>query len=349
MASVVKAGWLIVVLLLVACSTPEPPTVTLTGNTMGSQWSVTLLPPLGVALSEKHSAALRQGIQVQFERVDQQMSTWKPNSDISRFNRAPANTWQSVPSELFAVLQRALVLAEQTRGAFDPTVGALVNLWGFGAQGGAHQPPDEQAIQQALNRVGWQKIRLDKDKQAVYQPGGVQLDLSAIAKGFAVDQASEWLLDQGVEHFLVNLSGELRASGHNARQQPWHVAVEKPDAAVAQATSQDVTPYVLRLSNQSVATSGDYRHRFEHDGQQYSHHLDARTGLPVPYEVASVTVVADQCVVADPLGTTLTVMGADAGMAWARQHDLAVMMLVRRADGELVQRMTPAFERLLEQ
>lgn len=309
---------------------------------MGSKWTVTLIVP-----SNANVQKLKAGVQAQFDRIDQQMSTWKADSDLSRFNRAPAGTWQALPLAFFRVLTQALKLAEQTQGAFDPTIGPVVELWGFGATGTKHRPPSDAEIAQALAKVGWQKVKLDTSQQRVYQAGGVQLDLSAIAKGFAVDEVSRWLSTQGVEHFLVNLSGEMRAQGLNAQHSAWQVAVERPNTAVAEAKGEDTMPYVIALDNQSVATSGDYRHRFTHEGNTYSHHLDPRTGYPVPYEVASVTVVADQCVDADPLGTTLTVLGAKKGMAWAHKNNLAVLMLVRTENNEFEELMTSAFEKLL--
>lgn len=348
MAFCVSAWWRIfslffLLLLLAACSKAADGLPSLTGYTMGSRWSVTLKIPAG-----SHREALRAGIQARFDAIDQQMSTWKSDSDVSRFNNAPANSWQSFPDKLFLVLQQALALAGATQGAFDPTVGSLVDLWGFGPAKRERQAPDEAAIQQALTTVGWQRIRLDAAQKRAFQPGGVRLDLSAIAKGFAVDDVSEWLLSQGVENFLVDLSGELRAHGSNAQGMAWRVAVERPGAAVASAKASDLTPYVIELRNRAVATSGDYRHSFSDQGRHYSHHIDPRSGRPVPYEVASVTVIAERCVEADPLGTTLTVMGADAGMAWAQQRGLAVLMLVHTEGDKLEQRMTPAFRQLLD-
>ena len=325
--------------LLVAVAAPAKasPLQQLRGRTMGTTWSVQVVLPPAVSAKE-----LQFGIQAELDRVDGQMSTYKPASDLSRFNRAPGGTWQTLPPEFFRVLQYALQLAKESDGAYDPTVGPLVNLWGFGPDQRPRQPPTAAAIAQAKARVGWWKLKLDPASQRAWQPGGIYVDLSAVAKGFGVDQVGRYLQGMGVQSWLVEVGGELKAHGRTPGGMPWRVGIERPDAAVAAVSNASELVRTIQLDDRAIATSGDYRHVFEDDGRFYSHHIDPRTGWPVAHEVASVSVLADDCMRADPLGTTLSVLGAERGMAYARRHALAVLMIVRTARG-FEQRMSPAF------
>jgi thiamine biosynthesis lipoprotein len=307
------------------------------GRTMGTTWSV-----LAELSRGQSTEVLQQGIQAELDRVDGQMSTYKPGSDLSRFNRAPAGTWQQLPPEFFTVLRHALELAKDSDGAYDPTVGPLVNLWGFGPDQRPRQPPTAQAIAAAQARVGWWKLQADPATRRVRQPGGVYLDLSAVAKGYGVDQVARYLQRIGVGAYLVEVGGELRAHGRKPDGSAWRVGIERPDAAAGAVVDADELIDTVTLDERAIATSGDYRHVFEDGGRYYSHHIDPRSGYPVPHEVASVSVLASDCMQADPLGTTLSVMGADKGMAFAQAHGLAVLMVVRTPQG-FVQRMSPAF------
>ncbi len=309
---------------------------------MGTTWSVQASLPSG-----QSAQVVQRGIQAELDRVDGQMSTYKPDSALSRFNRAPAGSWQPLPPEFFSVLQHALQLAKDSDGAYDPTVGPLVNLWGFGPDQRPRQPPTAQAIAAAKARVGWQRLQLDVARHRARQPGGAYLDLSAVAKGFGVDQVGRYLERLGVDAWLVEVGGELKAHGRKPDGNAWRVGIERPDAAAGPVMSVDELIDTIELDNRAIATSGDYRHVFEDHGRYYSHHIDPRSGQPVPHEVASVSVLAVDCMQADPLGTALSVMGADRGMAYARKHDLAVLMIVRTAEG-FEQRLSPAFAASLQ-
>jgi thiamine biosynthesis lipoprotein len=325
------------ILLAVAAPVAAAPLQRLDGRTMGTTWSVQLELP-----SDRSADELRRGIQSELDRVDGQMSTYKPQSDLSRFNRAPADSWQTLPPEFFGVLQHALQLAKDSEGAYDPTVGPLVNLWGFGPDQRPHQPPTAAAIAQAKARIGWWKLKLDPAGRRARQPGGVYVDLSAVAKGYGVDQVGRYLQRMGVHVWLVEVGGELKAHGSKPDGTLWRVGIERPDAAAGAVIAADELVRTIELHDRTIATSGDYRHVFEDNGHFYSHHIDPRSGWPVPHEVASISVLADDCMQADPLGTTLSVLGAERGMAYAREHGLAVLMIVRTADG-FEQRMSPAF------
>lgn len=325
---------LLCLFLLPACQPPAQ-LHTLSGPTMGTSWSVKVvgLPP-GMTLP-----ALQTDLELLLDMVNRQMSTYRPDSDISRFNQADAQSWQVLPEDFYRVLDYALRLAGDTGGAYDPTVGPLVNLWGFGPDKPVLQAPDEAALAAARARIGWQRIRLDGERRAALQPGGLYLDLSSVAKGFAVDKLAEYLAARGLDNYLVEVGGELRASGHKADGSPWRVAVEKPLPGVREVER------VLSLTSGAVATSGDYRNFFEQDGEVYSHIVDPRTSYPVSHLTASVTVLADTCMEADALATALTVLGPDEGLVFADARQLAVLFIVRTDEG-LREVSSQAFQQL---
>lgn len=329
------------VLALAGCASAPAPT-TLRGPTMGTTWSVKLVVP-----AQRSTEELQRGIQREVDAVVAQMSTYETDSDLSRYNRAPAGTWQTLPPEFFGVLDYALALARDTGGAYDPTVGPLVNLWGFGPGSRLHEVPSDAAIAAARECVGYARIELDPATRRAMQPGNVYVDLSSVAKGFGTDQIARYLEREGVANYLVDISGELRAHGHRPDGSDWQVGIEKPGAAAGAASAENEIQRVIRLRDKSMATSGDYRHFFEDAGRYFSHHIDPRTGRPVEHRIASVTTIADDCMHADSIGTALMVLGEDAGLAYARERGLAVLMLVRDGDG-FVERTTPAFDALME-
>lgn len=322
---------------LVACAEVAPALQQAQGQTMGTTWSVQWASPRGLAAD-----AVQRGIQAELDRVDGQMSTYKPQSALSRFNHAPAGSWQMLPPEFFTVLQHALQLARESDGAYDPTIGPLVDLWGFGPDRRPRHPPSSAAIATAKARVGWWKLKLDPVTRRAWQPGGVSVDLSSVAKGYGVDQVGRYLQRVGVTAYLVEVGGELKGHGRKPDGTAWRVGIEQPDAAAGAVTDAEQPVRALTLRDRAIATSGDYRHVYEDGGRFYSHHIDPRSGYPVPHEVASVSVLAKDCLQADPLGTTLSVLGAARGMAYAKEHRLAVLMIVRTARG-FEQRLSPAF------
>ena len=286
---------------------------------------------------------LHAAIQSQLDCVVAQMSTWEVDSDINRFNRLDAGSWQVLPPEFFAVLHYALETANASDGVYDPTVGPLVDAWGFGAAARARQVPDTQALSDARKRVGWQRVVLQAENSSALQPGGVQLDLSAIAKGYGVDCVARCLRERGIDSALVEVGGELYGYGRKLDGSPWQVLVESSSDEAADDTRP---PRVIALDGRAIATSGDRWHAFEQDGVRYSHTLDPRSGHPVRHAPAAVTVVADNAMHADAWATALTVMGVDAGFAFAQHQQLAARFMVRR-DGQWVECMTDAFLALL--
>lgn len=324
------------------------------GATMGTRWHASVAAAPGADLHPLHD-----GVQACLDRVVAQMSTWERDSDISRYNRAPPGSWQALPRPFFDVLREALAIAAASEGAFDPSVGPLVEAWGFGPGGDGGHVPDEEALAQARVRAGWQRIALDPVGQRVLQPGGTALDLSGIAKGHGVDAVVDWLQARGVPAALVEVGGELRGYGRKPDGSAWKVLAEAwPDAdrdgdgdgggagAPGDAQRDAAAACVIELDDAAVATSGDHWHRFEHGGRLYSHTIDPRSGAPVAHAPAAVTVVAGTALAADAWATALTVLGPDAGLALAQARGLAARWVMRAADGLRVQATDAFLQRL---
>lgn len=304
------------------------------GQTMGTTWSVRLVAPPTADAQALTAMARRE-----LDGVVRQMSPWEPLSDLSRYNRAAPGGWTALPPAFAQVLRAALEIAEQTDGAFDPTLGALVDLWGFGPRPFSGAPPESRDLARARETAGWRRIVLDGD--SLFQPGGLRLDLNGIAKGFAVDQVAAALDRAGVRSYLVEVGGELRGTGAKPDGQPWWVELERPP------TANDGLRTLVALHGLSVATSGDYRRFFEHDGRRYAHTLDPATAAPVAHPTVSVTVLDASCLRADAYATALTVMAPDAALAFATAHGLAAMILARGPAG-LEERLSPALSAMLD-
>jgi thiamine biosynthesis lipoprotein len=308
----------------------------LRGLTMGTSWQVQCY--VNTRQSEE---SLQAGIQTQLDEVVAQMSPWEEDADITRFNRAPAHSWHVLPPEFFKVLQHSLFVAEQTGGAYDPNIGQLANLWGFGPAGKISIAPDEIAIQGALRSGNWQQIQINKDNQSVKQSGHIQLDLCSTAKGFGVDQVARYLQQMDIESYLVEVGGELRGLGCKPDGQPWWVSLED----IAEQVQE--TNHVVALHGLSIATSGDTNRYFMHEGKRYSHTIDPRTGYPIEHGVAAVTVLHAECMIADALATAMTVMGLDAGMQYAKRLHAAARFVVREENGFRTY-MSPAFLAMMD-
>ena len=304
---------------------------------MGTTWSVRSVAPAGI-----DDAALTAAVRTELDAVIAAFSPWDRTSEISRFNAAPAGIW-ALSQTFWTVLDASMNLADDTDGAVDPTLGALVDLWGFGPSGarvGAVLPSDEE-VAAALAVSGWQKLRLNRDARGAMQPGGMKLDFAGIAKGHAVDRVSEALTRLGATSHLVEIGGEMRGQGVKPDGQPWWIGLEEPPGAPSVRT-------VAALVDIAVATSGDWRRAFEHDGRLYPHTIDGRTGRPIDNGVTSVTVFHASAMTADAWATALTVLGPDGGPATAEAYDLAAQMVVRTADG-VVEHLTPAFVAMMDE
>jgi thiamine biosynthesis lipoprotein len=314
-----------------------PGLLSISGETMGTHWVVRL-----AGVPRERLPLLQAAVESVFERVIAQMSGWSPESSVSRYNRAPGGTWHELPEGFAEVLEAALELARETGGAFDPAVGPLVALWGFGPAPRRTTPPHAQAINAALRHCGWQRLRLAGTNPCLLlQPGGLQLDLSGIAKGYAVDRAAVSLQALGVEHCLVEIGGELAARGRRPDGSAWRVGIEEPSLQLG-GNALIAVP----LADAAIATSGNRWHGFEHEGRRYSHTIDPRSGWPVAAELASVTVVDRSCMRADALATALLVLGIEEGSAFAEGHGIAAMFLEHCVEGVAATR-TSAFEKVL--
>lgn len=285
---------------------------------MGTNWSVK------ISANRDAVPGLQPGIQRVLDDIVTQMSHWQPDSHLSRYNGAAAGTWHVLPEAFWQVMTAGVDIARETAGAFDPTSGALIDAWGFGPDA-HHAVPSADVIRQAREACGWHKLQWDEPRRALWQPGGIRLDLSGIAKGFAVDAVSTFLVEQDVRDHLIDIGGELRGTGRRPDGSPWRVAVQGPVAI------ENPSGIIVPLGNQAVATSGDYLRFFEQAGKRFSHTIDPRLGRPVPDDVASVTVAHAQCMLADAYATALTVMGADKGFEFACSSELAALFLIRRA------------------
>lgn len=299
---------------------------------MGTTWHVSYISPRRGPGPD----LLQQGIETQLERVNRSMSTYLDDSEISRFNALAPNTWFKPSPEFFSVLTTALDVGGNSEGAYDVTVAPLVALWGFGHEGLIEVPPAPQEIAALMGRVGQGNIQLDTENRSVMKMRDLSLDFSSLAKGYGVDRVAQWLLEQGVERFMVEVGGELRLSGLSGRGDPWRIAIEQPES------SEYSVAGALSLTDVAVATSGDYRNYFEVGGRRYSHSIDPRTGYPVMHDLVSVTVVHTSAMIADAWATALIVLGAEQAMTVALAQGLAVYFIRRTEDG-FVHSYTPLF------
>lgn len=291
---------------------------TLHGSTMGTRYSVVFYMQSGVNVKAL-STALFNAV----DHVDQQMSTWKPASNLNRLNSAQVDTWVDVPSELMTVLAASIQIEQATNSAFDIGVGDVVSAWGFGPP--ASNSAGVQNI--AGSRPTWtptsQVLELDAAKRRVRKSASIKLDLSGIAKGFGVDEMAHVMNEFGLESWLVGIDGEMRAKGVKPDGTMWAVAHERPERGVREAMG------VLELQDMAVATSGNYRHYIEVDGKTISHTMNPRTCAPLDNDVASVTVLAPTCMVADAWATALMVMGPEAGLEMGAAHKIEAIFVLK--------------------
>jgi thiamine biosynthesis lipoprotein len=275
------------------------------------------------------------------ERINGQMSTWRPDSELSRFNNSRDSEWFPVSSETAHVVETAAAVSELSDGAFDVTVGPLVNLWGFGPEGSDAGPPSDQRISATMERVGFRQVEVRGSPAALRKHNPeVYVDLSAIAKGFAVDEVVRLLGERRIRSYLVEIGGELRARGSKPDGSPWKIAIEQP------LPGERSIQAVIALRDNAIATSGDYRNYVEKDGKRYSHTVNPRSGRPIDHELASVSVIAGSAMRADALATAIMVMGPEEGYRLALREGLAVQLIVSSEDG-FQARATPRFEGFL--
>ncbi|MFC2140849.1 FAD:protein FMN transferase [Acidobacteriota bacterium] len=314
------------------------------GATMGTTYMVKIVKPNDEKFSSRDELTKRvtSDIENLLKKVNEEMSNWLKDSEISRFNRYKENQWFEVSPETAGVFTEALRVSSVSDGAFDITVGPLINLWGFGPDRTVKQIPGEEQINKVMEEIGYEKLSVRPSPPAIKKERpGIYCDLSAIAKGFGVDQVTGYLDFQGFSHYLVEIGGEVRAKGLNHKNQIWRVAVASPDP-------HGGSPYqkIIHLKDASMATSGDYFNYFEKDGVRYSHTIDPTTGKPITHKLASVTVIHESCMTADAMATAINVLGPEKGYELAIKENLAVFMIVRGKNGFL-ENMTSRFEEMM--
>lgn len=290
------------------------------GPTMGSSYSVKYVRSASGPTVEQARGEV-EGI---LAEIDRQMSTYRADSEVERFNALPAGRCMALPAPMLELVTFAGELSKDSSGAFDMTVEPLLNLWGFGPQSRGEQVPSAEAIAQVRAQVGQQHLSIHG--QELCKDAAVQLDFNSIAAGYAVDRVSARLAELGVASSLVEITGELKAVGRKPDGSPWRIAIEAPrdDRQVAQK--------IVSLDGLGVSTSGDYRNYFEKNGKRYSHTLDPKTGAPISHKLAAVTVVDASALRADGLSTLLMVLGPEAGEDYAESNDIAAYFVTREGE-----------------
>ena len=308
----------------------------ISGQTMGTFYTVKLIS------GKKESPRFwKTRIDTLLKKVNKKFSMYDPGSELSAFNREPANRRIRLSRDFYAILTTAKELHRMTGGAWDGTLKPLVDLWGFGTQGRADTVPDADEVNRIRAATGFDKITLP-GVGAAEKTADVTLDLGSIAKGYGVDAVLELVTASGIPDVLVEIGGELAASGKNKKRQPWTVGINRPDKNLAGRLYK-----IIRLDNQSIATSGNYRNFFEADGKTYSHIIDPRTGYPTDNGIVSASVIAGSCAFADGLATALMVMDVEQGLDLVNRLENTECLIVRQESGKLVDYPSKGFSRLL--
>jgi len=329
----------LLVFFVVACDRHDVPAqFHYAGLALGTSFSIKIsrMPP------ELDLDRLKDELDQRIDEVDKTMSTYRQDSELSRFNRSHDTNWQPVSEDLATLVAEALEISRWSGGAFDVTVGPLVNLWGFGPDQRIQQAPPDEKIKAAMERIGYHylAVRLQPPSLAKRIPE-LYIDLSAIAKGYAVDKLGLYLESLGIHDYMVEIGGELRLRGVSPRGGPWRIAIEKPVTKVREVAE------VLSITDISVATSGDYRNYFEVEGRRFSHTIDPRTGRPIAHRLASVTVLSHTTSNADALATALMVLGPDKGFDKAEKGGIKALFIIKESDG-FIERPTSAFTKYLQ-
>lgn len=353
-AVMISVFFALVVAALAGCSfKPEQQIWEISGPIFGTRYHISVV-------MEEDQVRLQQlagGIEQALDGVDAAMSTWSEDSELSRFNALPDQSdWTALSAPLYTVLLEAETVSALTDGAFDITIGPVVNLWGFGPDARPDKVPDEATVARILERTGHKKIELRDQPPGIRTSEAQYLDLSAIAKGFGVDEVARYLAAEGISGYLVEIGGEVSVGGRKPDGSAWRLAIETPGDAAGQVNRivalGGVVDGALAVdsvrNDRALATSGDYRNYYEFNGQRYSHTLDPKTGKPITHNLASVTVIAENCMRADALATGFTVMGFEDAMALAVRQNIPAYFIVRGEAG-FETHYTPAFSSFITQ
>ncbi len=312
------------------------PAVEFSGFTMGTTYNIKIAPNVGQT-DNFETGKIKDSVDSLLNDVNKSMSTYIPESELSLFNTAKAGNWFEISDNLYEVLKTAVEVSDSSGGAFDITIGPLVNLWGFGPETKRDKLPRKKDITTRKRITGYHNLTLRDSTPAIKKRiNDLYCDLSAIAKGFGVDKVSELLSGYGFKNYLVEIGGEVRTLGKNRFGKDWQIGISKPKQGF---NIQEI----INISGKSVATSGNYHNYFEVDGVRYSHMIDPRTGYPVTHFLSSVTVIHDQCMLADAYATTVTILGPEDGYRFALKMDIPAYMIIVEEDNYTI-KMTPSFE-----
>lgn len=294
------------------------------GATMGTTYHITVVSQSKLQNAQK----LQEQVDALLEQLNQEVSTYIPDSEINRLKSLPVNQWVPVSDSLYQLTEISSEVSDWSEGAFDVTLRPLIDLWGFGPTPATDQVPDEALLQKALTSVGYQAIQLQQVPQALRRERAVDMDFSAVAKGYGVDLVAELLEQKGLNNYLVEIGGEIRLRGINPKGNRWRIAVETPQSGPGQQVYK-----ALALTDMAMATSGDYRNYFEQNGKRYSHTLDPRTGRPITHNLASVTVLHRSAAMADALATAFNVMGVEQARLLANSKDIPALFIIKQGEG----------------
>ncbi|MCD9468421.1 FAD:protein FMN transferase [Photobacterium iliopiscarium] len=320
----IRAVFVITALLALAGCSDQRQQITINGSTMGTYYSIKIINQDGLPATK----VIQQEIDRRLELVNDQMSTYRPQSELSLFNQAPANKPFPVSAATAKVITEALRISKASHGAYDVTVGPVVNLWSFGPEARPESIPTDKEVTARLSEVGYQHVKVLPDNKLMKDEAKLYVDLSSIAKGYGVDVVADYLKDDlHVKNFMVDIGGELRLQGKNQANVLWRIAVEKP------VENERAVQEILQAGDMAIATSGDYRNYFDENGVRYSHLINPKTGRPIDNHVVSVTVIAPSCMTADAYATTFSVMGEDESIALANKENIPVMLIVKTKNG----------------
>ncbi|MBL4576111.1 MAG: FAD:protein FMN transferase [Opitutaceae bacterium] len=318
---------------------PAPDQLSLDGFTMGTTYSI---KAINEDLSVTEFKALREDVERLLEDLNDQMSTYRDQSEISRFNRSDSIDPFEVSPSFAKVVQAALDVGERSKNAFDPALDPLINLWGFGHRRPSPGLPSEEQIQLALKKTGYANLEIVSQTWIRKKVPGLQLNLNAIAKGYAVDAISDLLRNRGLANTFVEIGGEIYVRGLGEGGRPWRVGIETPNPDLLPGESLDA---VIELVDKAIATSGRYRNFIlDKEGNTLSHILDPRTGHPVTHRLASVSVVATDCMFADGIATAVFVMGEEEGLDWIESMpDVEAFFIIAESDGSFRRILSSGF------
>lgn len=329
-----KAAMLMAVLVLIGCTSENSLQVQLfSGRALGTSYNVRFVG------NESQKSGLQKGSDRILNQINKSMSTYLPHSELNQLNEFNGSDWVSISEDFSNVIQISQNISHLSGGAFDITVGPLVDLWGFGPKGRREMIPEAAELSRIQTEIGYQALTLSEDNKSIRKLRPRQLDLSAVAKGYAVDKIADYLTSKGIESYLVEVGGEMRLKGTKPNGDKWNIAIETPDSSARGVYK------VIPITDVAIATSGDYRNYFEQDGVRYSHTLDPDTGYPITHSLASVTVFTEKCADADAWATAISVLGVQPALALAEQDNLAIL-LIEKSGEDFIEHTSSAYKQL---